>query len=253
VSRWARVVGVAAWLFAGCHPAPEGEELSVFAAASLAEAFADLEQAFEADHPGVDVRVTTAGSQVLRLHIEQGAPADVFASADATHAEALAEAGHLDAPEVFAGNELVVVVPADDPRVQRFADLATVDAIVLGTPSVPAGRYARQALQAAEEAVGEAVVGRIRRRVVSEESNVRLVRAKVELGEADAALVYRTDAIDRPGLRVVPLPEAVRVPVELYVGSVHPSGHARAAAAFVQLLQSDRGQALLQAHGLHTP
>ena len=98
--------------------------LRVFAASSLTDAFREIAKAYEKAHPGVTVELNFAGSQVLRTQIEQGAPADVFASADLVHAEALAQAGHLGPRRIFARNVLVVVVPSTGARVGRLADLA---------------------------------------------------------------------------------------------------------------------------------
>lgn len=190
----------------GCTPAKQ--PLHVFAASSLTDAFARIEVAFEAAHPTVDLIVSTAGSQTLRMQIEQGAQADLFASANPDHADALVNQGLANQPQTFARNALALVVPADNPaQITQLSDLPRAQRVVLGDAAVPAGQYARQALNRA--GISDTV------RVVSRESNVRLVLAKVVLGEADAALVYRTDARDRPGVRVIDLPWPITADYQL--------------------------------------
>ncbi|MCB9668116.1 MAG: molybdate ABC transporter substrate-binding protein [Alphaproteobacteria bacterium] len=218
--------------------------VEVFAASSLADVPGDLAESFEAAHPDVDVRVTSAGSQVLRLQIEEGAPADLFASADPSHARLLWEAGLLGSPEVLAHNALVAVVPDASP-LRTFDDLPRATRIVVGTPNVPVGAYTRQVLQRARTVRGDAFAEAIAGSIVSEEPNVRLVRAKVELGEADAAFVYRTDV--SPGLRALPLPEALAVRAT-HVVALRPEA-SREAQAFFAWALGPTGDAALLDHG----
>jgi molybdate transport system substrate-binding protein len=136
--------GVAALALAGLASGPaSAETVRVFAASSLTEAFGEIAAVFEAGHPGTRVELSFAGSQVLRTQIEQGAPADVFASADREHTDALVRKGLLGPTRVFARNAVVVVTPAGAARVSSLADLARPGTrVVLAGPSVPAGRYA---------------------------------------------------------------------------------------------------------------
>lgn len=233
-------------------------ELSVFAAASLTEAFAELAAAFEAAHPDVEVRSTFAGSQVLRLQIEQGAAADVFASANEEHARALNEAGFADDPATLAWSRLVVVVPDGDPAgIGSFEGLDRAERLVLGTPAVPAGRYARELLDRAEERYGAAWADRVRAAVASEESSVRLARAKVELGEADAAFVYRTDALASGRVRMIEPPEELAVRARYLIARVRADGGSAratgtpvdAARRFIDFALGNDGQAILARHG----
>lgn len=178
---------------------PTRQPVHVFAAASLAEAFAQIEADFEAAHPEIDVIVSTAGSQALRMQIEHGARADLFASANPAHADALVEQGLATDPTPLAQNSLVLAVPAANPAgLTALADLPRAERVVIGEPAVPAGQYAIQALERA------GLTGRVR--IASREANVRGVLAKVQLGEADAALVYRTDARGRPEVATLELP-----------------------------------------------
>ena len=212
-------------------------EMVVYAASSLTEAFTALESAYEAEHPGVDVRLSFAGSQMLRLQIEQGARADVFASADERHMAALRDADRVAPPTLFAANELVVITPVGDERIRRLEDLRTAQRVVLGDESVPVGRYARQLLRQA--GLWEAV----QPHVVSEEANVRLVRAKVEIGEADAALVYRTDArTDR--VRAVAIPDDQNVRTRYPIAVTRDAPHPAEAARFVAFVRSEAGSPL---------
>ena len=228
-------------------------ELTVFAASSLTEAFEQLERGFERVHPTVDVQLSFAGSQILRVQIEHGAAADVFASADPSHMRALEDAGLVSESRTFAHNELVLIVPRRNPAgIESFEQLDQAARIVIGTDEVPVGIYARQILERARATLGEEFVATVLRHVVSEESNVRLVRAKVELGEADAALVYRTDAASSSRVRVVPIPDASKVRASYSIGPSAGSPHAREAAAFVDYVSSQEGRELLGRHGFVT-
>ena len=243
-----RFVAAAALAGLASGPAPAGT-VRVFAASSLTEAFGEMAAAFEAEHPGTKVELTFAGSQVLRTQIEQGAPADVFASADREHADALVRAGILGPPRVFARNALVVVVPSEGARVASLADLARPGTrIVLAGPRVPAGRYATEALRGldAPAGLGTGFGVRVRANVVSEETNVRAVLSKVVLGEADAGFAYATDAASAASkVRVLELP--VDVVAEYPIGVLRRA--ALPSAAFVDLVLGERGQAILRRHG----
>ena len=236
---------------AGCRSTgSERQPLRVFAASSLTDAFREMAGAFEGAHADTEVILVFAGSQVLRLQIEQGAPADVFASANPQHREALVRGGRVRGQRVLARNELVVIVPPANPAgIESFADLVRAERIVIGTPNVPVGAYAREALRrAGAEAGGAAFAEVVLGRVVSEESSVRLVRAKVELGEADAAIVYRTDAV--PGrVRTVQLPPRANVRARYLIGMVEGAENAAAAERWAEFAASPAGRSILARHG----
>lgn len=236
---------------AGCKPdAPARRPLLVFAASSLTEAFDAIARDFEAAHPAVDVRLAFAGSQVLRLQIEQGAAAGVFASANPDHMAALRAAGRVGEPAVFAGNALVVIVPREGSPIERFDQLGQAKRLVIGAPTVPVGRYTRALFDRLAERDAP-LAAAVRGNVVSEEGNVRLARAKVELGEADAAVVYHTDAVASPRVRIVPIPAGLAPPAEYVIATV---GEGSAdAAAFVAWVRGDAGRAVLAAHGFSAP
>lgn len=247
--RWLWVIGVALGVL-GCRAEPTRAPVVVFAASSLTDALSAIEPAFEQAHPDVDLQLSFAGSQVLRLQIEQGARADLFASANAEHVQALARAGRVAAPRVLARNALALIVPTDNPAgIRRFADLPRATRIVLGAPQVPAGRYAARAL----DKLGPDFAQAVQARVVSRELNVRLVRAKVALGEADAALVYRTDAHQVAGVRVLPIPDAAQVEVAYPIARVADGPNPAGAARFDAFVRGPVGQRIFREHGFLPP
>ncbi|MEM7434571.1 MAG: molybdate ABC transporter substrate-binding protein [Myxococcota bacterium] len=240
-------------LAASCSPGvgqPGHEPIRVFAASSLTEGFAELAQAFEATHPGNKVALQFAGSQSLRLQIEQGAPADVFASANEAHVRELVRAGTVVAPSAFATNRLAIVVPTDNPAaVKTFDDLPSAKRIVVGTEQVPVGAYTRTMLRNAEARLGPDLSAVLSRHIVSEEPNARLVRAKVELGEADAAIVYETDARSAMHARTIDIPADVNVDATYFIGAVAGAERREGAEAWIRFVQSDQGQQILRQHG----
>ena len=220
--------------------AAQAEELTVFAAASLREAFSEVARAFEARHPGVHVALQFAGSQELRVQIENGAPADVFASAD-DRQMALAREQALS-PAVFARNLPVLIVPRDNPAgLRSFADLPKARRIVLAAREVPIGAYSARILSAAHLDV-EA-------RVVSRELNVRQVLAKVALGEADAGIVYRTDARGHPEVQQIEIPRELNVVAEYPIAALRRAPHPALAKDFVALVLSPAGREALARFG----
>lgn len=228
-----------AMLFLLTAPGAGAEELTVFAASSLREAFSDLAQLFEQQHEGTRVALQFAGSQELRVQIDNGAAADVFASADEKQMTLLGALA--TRPQTFAHNQPVLIVPRDNPAGLRvFKDLPRARRIVLGATEVPIGAYSDRILAAAHLDLGG--------RVVSRELNVRQVLAKVELGEADAAIVYRTDTA-RSDVRVIPIPPELNVTALYPVAVLAHSRHPALAAQFVALLRSPAGVATLARFG----
>ena len=231
--------------------------LNVFAAASLMDAFNELGGMLETRQPGLRVRFNFAGSQQLAIQLEQGAVADVFASADARWMTYAADRGLLrgDA-QVFARNHLVVIVPSTNPaRIQRLQDLARSGVkLVLGADAVPVGRYSRMALQALSKdpAFGGDYATRVLKNVVSEEENVKSVVGKVQLGEADAGMVYRSDVTNSVArfLKVLRLPESADIVAAYPIAAVSAGPDSAAAQAFLDLVLSAEGQQVLQKRGL---
>lgn len=240
----------------GCVPlvAHAQETLTVYAAASLSEAFTVLGAEFEARHPGTSVRFNFAGSQVLATQIEHGARADVFASADRRWMTFLEQRSLAETPAVFARNQLVVVMPRANPgRITRLADLARPGLkLVLAGTEVPAGAYSREALRQLAGSPGFPADfdRRVLANVVSEEENVRAVAAKVQLGEADAGMVYQSDIVPASAsrIRLLPLPACCSPLAEYPIAAVR-SGRSELARAFIALVLSDAGQQVLAGRG----
>jgi molybdate transport system substrate-binding protein len=151
---------------------------------------------------------------------------------------------------VFARNRLVVIVPLDNPAgIESFSDLPDARRIVLGTTQVPVGRYAREIIAAADGLVRPGFGAAVLANVVSGESNVRLARAKVELGEADASVVYLTDAVPSERVRTIAIPDEINVTADYVVGLVEREGRSASAEAWVAALLAPAGQAVLGRHG----
>lgn len=235
----------------------EKQTLTVFAAASLTDAFHELGRALERMRPGLQVRFNFAGSQLLAAQIEQGAEADVFASADERWMSDLAERDYLEGePRIFARNALVVVVPRTNPaRIGKLQDLARRGVkLVLGAQSVPVGAYSREAIRRLSNQPGfPPDYGRnVLANLASEEENVKSVVSKVRLGEADAGFVYRSDvnaAVARD-VRVFELPAAANVSASYPIALLRGSRQSDAARAFLALLDSEAGRAVLAKYHL---
>jgi len=230
------------------------QTLTVFAAASLTGAFGDIGKGFEAAHPGVTVKFSFAGSQVLVTQIEQGAPADVFASADHKNMDALVTAnlvasGYKD----FATNLLTVILPPKNPaNVQTLQDLAKPGLkLVLEDPSVPAGNYTRQILtnMSKDPTYGTDFSTKVLANVVSNETDVKQVVAKVDQGEGDAGIVYVTDALAAPDLKSIAIPANYNVIAHYPITVLEKAPNSDLAAAFVAYVLSADGQAVMQKWG----
>jgi molybdate transport system substrate-binding protein len=232
----------------------ESQELTVFAAASLRDVFQSLALAFEKQHPSLSVRFNFAGSQDLRVQIEQGAKVDVFASADWKHMKLLAGQGAVVAPAVFAGNLPVVVVPKNNPAtVRNFADLPRATHLVLGAAESPIGAYTDAILVAAEKLHGKAFGEKTRGNIRSRELNVRQVLTKVAMGEGDAGIVYKTDALSMPDkVEIIDIPSTINVVAEYPIAALKAAPQADLARDFVKLVLSKEGQKVLAAAGFTT-
>lgn len=238
----------------------EGGSLTVYAAASLTDAFAEMEVRLEDAHPGLDIVIETAGSQTLVTQIDQGAPADVLATANASTMNQAIDLGLVEGdPLPFAGNRLVIVAPADNPAgVESLVDLGGDITLILPGSDVPAGTYARTVICAwiasgeAPEGFADAVNGNL----VSEEPDVRNVLAKIQLGEADAGIVYASDAaaaaMSGAELVVIELPDGLPVSAAYPIAPV-TGGNTDLASAFIAYVLGDEGQAILEEYGFTAP
>jgi len=244
----------------GCAPsagsAPTRATLTIMAAASLSESFTELGQQFETQHPGVQVVFNFAGSQQLAQQLDQGAPADVFASASQKYMDAAVTSGRVeqDTPKTFVSNRLVVIFPKTNPAgLAKLQDLSKANIkMILAEKSVPAGQYSLEFLDKAvkdarfDASFKEAVL----RNVVSYETDVKGVLSKVVLGEADAGIVYVTDFNSaREKLGTLEIPDALNSIATYPIAPVLDSKNAGLAKAFMALVLSPDGQAVMARHG----
>lgn len=243
----ALAVALGATAVAGCGASGDGRTLVVFAAASLTEPFQALAGSFQRDHPGVRVRFDFAASSSLARRLRDGAPADVFASADEATMRAVVDDGLARRPVVFARNRPAVLVARGNPEgITGPADLAGPGIVLaLCAPEVPCGRLAAATFRAADVSPPPAAA--------TLEADVKAVVAKVVLGEADAGIVYRSDVrtvgdratgidVDVPGVETA-------YPVAAVAGATHPAD----ARAWVALVTSPEGRRVLAAAGFLAP
>jgi len=234
---------------------PTKHTLTVFAAASLTGAFQEIGKDYETTNPGVNVSFNFAGSQILRTQLEQGAAADVFSSADHKNMDLLVTENLVDENtyQDFATNKLTVVLPAGNPgNVQTLEDLARPNLkLILADSSVPAGNYARQILTNMSEApmYGADFSEKVLANVVSNETDVKQVVTKVELGEADAGIVYISDAIAAPDLITISIPNEFNVTAKYPIAVLTNAPEPKLAEAFIAYILSPAGQAVLNKWG----
>jgi molybdate transport system substrate-binding protein len=241
-------------LLGGCAPSnqPTSSEVIVFAAASLTDAMSEIARSFEAAHPGTTVALNFGSSSQLAAQLVEGAPADVFASANPTQMGVVVDSGRVDGePELFATNRLTAIVPADNPAgIESLGDLGGPGiALVLAVPGVPVRDYTDEALGrlAADPAYGPAFADGFYANLVSEEDTVRLVAAKVALGEADAGVVYTSDVTPDIADRVIQIaiPDAYNVTASYPIAPLSDAPNPAGAAAFVDYVMGGEGQAIL--------
>jgi molybdate transport system substrate-binding protein len=231
--------------------------LSVFAAASLTEAFTELGKSFDLE-TGNTTTFQFAGSQALRTQLEYGAKADVYASANDAQYTPLVTKGLLAAGQTFARNKLTVIAPKASTRVNTLADLTKAGVkLVIADKTVPVGDYTRRMLSAVGAAgtYGKDYSARALANVVSEEPNTRQVALKVQLAEADAAVVYASDVTPalKPSVRVIALPSRFNQTASYPLGVLSASGNPQAAQAFVAYALSPAGQKILRKWGFLGP
>ena len=249
--RRTSLVGLAigALLLIACGTTGSGAdgEVLVSAAASLTDAFSEMEAAFEAANPETDVLLNTGGSSALREQILAGAPADVFASANMSNMDQVVDAGEVEGElAIFARNRLEIAVPRANPgSVAGLADFARDDLLIgLCAESVPCGDYGRRTLQNAGVIPA----------VDTEEPNVRALLTKIEEGELDAGIVYETDVTSSDGgVEGVAIPDDVNVYADYPIAVLVEAPNADGAAGFVAFVLSQEGRGILADHGFVLP
>ena len=237
--------------------APQSRELYVFAAASLTQPFTEIIQTFEQSHPGVRIIPNYAGSQQLAQQIAQGAPADVFASADQTQMAAAAASGRIDlaSEQVFANNHLVVILPGDNPgEISSLKDLALPGhSLILAAEAVPVGKYSLTFLEQASQdpKFGSGYKAAVLKNVVSYEENVKAVLSKIILGEADCGIVYTSDAATTKPDQIISIeiPASLNAQAAYYLAPLNDSQAPDLAKAFIAAVLSPGGQDILSQYG----
>lgn len=233
---------------------PVTGELMVFAAASLTEPFTEIGKQLDLSHPGLRVVYNFGGSSTLRTQLEQGAQADVFASADAVQMDLAKKNGVVrEASPLFVKNRLVVIVPKENSaKIATFCDLGKPGLkLNLAHANVPVGNYSRRAFSKANAACGSDFEQSALNNLVSEEENVKQVVTKVQLGEVDAGIVYVSDVTPKVSAAV----HTVAIPDEYNQIAAYPIALTKevrnqaAAQTFIGFVLSAEGQAILKAHG----
>ena len=235
-------------------------EINVFAAASLTGAFTEIGNEFQTSHPGTKINFNFAGSDQLATQMIQGAPADVFASANSQQMQVAVDAGVINdaARQPFARNRLIVIYPQDNPgQIHRLQDLAKPNLkLVLASSSVPVGNYALDFLAKAS-ALPEYVTSyspTVLLNVVSYEANVKAVLSKISLGEADAGIVYTTDAasISDGSIGTLTIPDELNTIATYPIASTQNSANPSLAQAFIDRVLATEGQQILLRYGFIT-
>lgn len=229
------------------RPPARQARVTVLAASSLTDAFTALAKGFEARFPDTEVELVFAGSQILRMQVQAGAPGDLIATAHPEHLVALGRSGHALPAKALARNRLALIV-SKDAGLMTWQEAIRLPRWILGSVQVPVGHYAAELFALMETRVGADPIKALRARVLSREPNVRMVRTKVEMGQADAAIVYASDLPSGKGLQEVSLPAELQVTVEYQIAllGASPSEQAKAFLAFAR---SRPGQAILVKEG----
>jgi molybdate transport system substrate-binding protein len=235
----------------GATPTASSTTLNVFAAASLTASFKQIATQYQAAHPSIKITYNFNGSQLLAQQIINGAKADVFASADLANMKKVSDPGLVGTQSIFAKNRLAVIIPVSNPgHINSLKDLANKGVkIVVAAPSVPVGKYGLQVLDkmGKSSTYGPAYESAVKANFVSEEENVTSVVNKVQLNEADAGIVYRTDvtAAVASKVKLIDIPDQYNVIAQYPIAVVKSSTQATQAQAFVQYVLSSDGQAVL--------
>jgi molybdate transport system substrate-binding protein len=233
--------------------------LTVFAAASLTESFNDIKTAYHTLHPNITITYNYNGSQALEQQLANGAPDDVFASADQTNMKKATDANLVGASQVFARNKLVVIIPKSNPaHLNTLKDLANKGVkIDVAASTVPVGKYALQVLDNMGKSAdyGSDYENSVKANVVSQEENDKAIVQKVELGTVDAGIVYFTDLTPASEKQVteIAIPDNFNVIAQYPIAVTKNSKHASDAQAFIQYILSAQGQTILAKYHFLSP
>jgi molybdate transport system substrate-binding protein len=239
-------------------PSAAPATLTIYGAASLKGVLDKVKTAYETANPGTTLTISTDSSATLETQIEQGAPADVFLSADTTNPKKLGDKGLAAGPAVtFAGNKLTVIVPTTNPAgIKTPADLAKTGVKVIAAgDAVPITKYATQLVAnlAREAGYPADFAAKYTANIASKEDNVKAIVAKIELGEGDAGIVYVTDAKASTKVRTIDVPATANVPATYAGVVVKASRNGAAAQAFLMWFRGPDGQAILSTFGFLPP
>lgn len=235
------------------------ESLAVYAASSLTDAFEQLAAAFGEEYPHAEIVINFASSSTLAAQLIAGAPADVFASAAETPMSLVIDSRRIEAEtaKIFARNQLTLILPADNPaEIHALQDLANENVLlVLAVAGTPIRTYANAMLAALNDEYDADFSQRVLDNLVSEESNVRQVTARVALGEADAAIVYQTDAVGEisEALITIPIEPPFNQTASYPIAALSDSPSPALAEMFIEFVLSDEGQMILRAYGFCSP
>lgn len=227
------------------------KELTVFAASNLTEVFTEIKEVFE-EMTGSKVTVSFAGSQTLRTQIEQGAPVDVFASADLRHIESLYQQGLVEKDYILSYNKLVLILPKKNPAgINKITDLSDRDLrFIIGVDDVPIGIYTNQLLDKGNQLYGSDFKDKVRSNIVSLEGNTKQIVGKIVLGEGDAGFVYVTDIIPNVQDKTIEIeiPKEMNILATNTMAMVKESRNAKLAQQWIDFVLSDKGQDIIAKH-----
>ena len=225
----------------------------MYAASSLTDAFGEMKESFESQNAGAEVRLNFAGSSALLTQLQQGAPADVFASADEEKMNTALEDGLVEAPQDSVTNELVVIVPEGNPAgVERLEDLADPGLrLVLAEESVPVARYTEEVLEKANAQYGPDFSQAVLSNIASREADVKAAANRVSVGDADATFGYRSDTTPdlEERVRQIDIPPNLNVLATYPIARTTSSSNPELAGEWVGFVTSDEGQGILQEWG----
>ena len=231
---------------ASCAGSGDGDrEVLVSAAASLTDAFGEMETAFEAVNPEIDVLLNFASSSTLREQILEGAPVDVYASANTANMDLVIAAGGAEEDVTFVTNSLQIAVPEGNPgEIVGLENFSNPDLLIgLCVAGVPCGEFGREALRRAGVVPA----------VDTEEPDVRALLTKIESGELDAGIIYVTDVQSSEAIEGIEIPREFNVVAEYPIAVLANAPHPRQAEAFLNFVLSEEGRAILQSYGFGSP